>query len=338
MIDLDPQSCLQDIRQVLISDYGVATDSVELLALGSEAYTYAARAGATRYFVKLHDPDGLGELDFTLRLTYFLNKEGGIESVLPPLATSSGALRASFGPYPITVHPFIRGQSAAARGPLTENETMRIGRLVGDIHHATVTPEFTAGLIEHFDTGCIEVIGRLLARTSGVGRTSGRVLSLLDQNRELLCQATDELRRLRDRVRFGPIRYAITHGDLTLGNFMLDEDGHFHVVDWNSALLAPVERDLVFFSEAGAEAFLSGYARTATLEHVNIDMLSFFAYRWCLDGIAFFANRILTEQDTSVRTEDDLGVLHTFLPFDAKKIADSMSSMERIIRTLAPRT
>jgi Ser/Thr protein kinase RdoA (MazF antagonist) len=290
-----------------------------------------------RYFVKLHDPDGSQDLDFTLRVARTLNGTWRIEGVLPPLAALSGTLYVFLGPCPISVHPFIQGRNAATREPLTESETIRIGMLVGEFHRSAAALEFMGGPTERFDTECIEILDGLLIGKSGPGGIVGSVLDLLARNREALHDAMAVLKRLQDRARAARFRYAITHGDLTLHNFMVDEDERFHVIDWDSALLAPVERDLIFFGETGFEPFLCGYARTTALEHVNIDLLSFFAYRWCLDGIAFFANRLLAEDVTSDRTETDLAVLQTFLPFDAKKIGNTISSMERIIRKLSPR-
>lgn len=336
MIDIDPPSCLRELGKLLVSAYGFAVDSVEFLAAGSEAYAYVARTRATRYFVKLHDPYGFQELDFTLRLAHSLNGAWGIGGVLPPLGALDGALRAFLGPYPITVHPFIRGQSAAARGPLTESETMRIGMLVGEIHRSPAALEFAGGLTERLDAECVEVLEKLLGVESGSGGTSDRVLDLLARHRAALHEATDVIRRLQRRARAVPMRQAITHGDLALSNFMVDENGRFHVVDWNSALLGPVERDLVFFSGAGFEPFLRGYAGTGALEPVSIDLLAFFTYRWCLDGISFFANRLLTETAASARTEADLGTLQSFLPFEATTIANTISSMERTLRKVVP--
>jgi spectinomycin phosphotransferase len=340
VINIEPSSAKQELEGLLRSAYGMAVDTLEFLVSGSEAYAYVARVGPTRYFVKLHDPDGIQELDFTLRLADVLYREGGIAGVVPPIAALDGRLRTALAPYPITVHPFVQGQSAGVRGPLTESDAIHVGMLVGRFHRCSAALQLMGRntLTERFDTGCIQVLDALLATTARPDGMRGHVFDLLARNRDGVYEAMATLQRVRDQARAVPYRPAITHGDLTLSNLMAGEDGRFYVVDWNSALVAPAEKDLVFFGGATFEPFLYGYTGGTKLEPVSHDRLLFFIYRWSLDGIAFFATRLLTEDATSVRNDDDLAVLHSFLPFDSKRIATDIASMEQTIRKFsAPR-
>ena len=73
------------------------------------------------------------------------------------------------------------------------------------------------------------------------------------------------------------------HADLHAGNILIDANGAFYLVDWDTLILAPKERDLMYagggqFGEARTpqqeEAlFYQGYGQTQ-IDHQRVGVLS----------------------------------------------------------------
>ncbi len=75
-------------------------------------------------------------------------------------------------------------------------------------------------------------------------------------------------------------RMMITHGDAG-GNVILAEDGSFTLVDWDSALLAPVERDAWFHmhDERRMAVIASALATSGVPAPLRSDALAYYAYK-----------------------------------------------------------
>ena len=81
---------------------------------------------------------------------------------------------------------------------------------------------------------------------------------------------------------------------------MLDGQGDIFIVDWDEAIIAPVERDLMFFiddggSEAAAAAFLEGYG-DCTLDDIG---LAYYRYDWVMQEFCDNGERVFLDSRLS---------------------------------------
>ena len=79
----------------------------------------------------------------------------------------------------------------------------------------------------------------------------------------------------------------VTHGEIHPGNVMETSEG-WVIVDWDTALLAPPERDLWRLARGGGGSILRAYA-DATGTTPDERLLELYAIRWDLAEIASFA-------------------------------------------------
>jgi spectinomycin phosphotransferase/16S rRNA (guanine(1405)-N(7))-methyltransferase len=82
------------------------------------------------------------------------------------------------------------------------------------------------------------------------------------------------------------VRRVLTHGEPHPGNTMLTLDG-WKLIDWDSAALAPPERDL-WDLDPGDGSILAGYAK-ATGYTPHESLLELYSLRWDLADLALFA-------------------------------------------------
>jgi len=204
---------------------------------------------------KLHDDADttnavFGRLDQAFRSALSLRRDAGLEFVLAPLPdTGRRVLCRLTDRYSLVVHPFLAHSQSGQDGEFeTSADRYALVALLARLHSA----QATRPPADDFEIG-----GRhaLLAAMDSTGEPwqagpyGTRTRDLLARNAAdlgALLAVFDELVR---RVRTRGDRMVITHGGPDAGNVLRTPTG-LVVVDWESALLAPPERDLWALAEA----------------------------------------------------------------------------------------
>ncbi|MEK8105938.1 phosphotransferase [Micromonospora sp. M12] len=182
------------------------------------------------------------------------------------------------GGHRISVVPWVSDQRALD-GPMTSAHWRAYGAVLAAVHAAPVTGS-SAGCCRRavprtLDRGRDPRDGRAAARP-GRGRPRG---SAVRGAGGVWSAAADRLGVLTSEIERGavdplarPGSGVVCHGDPHLGNLLLGADGQVWLIDWDDAVLAPVECDLMFvlggvlaFAPITAEqqkAVLAGYGNT----------------------------------------------------------------------------
>ena len=105
--------------------------------------------------------------------------------------------------------------------------------------------------------------------------------------------------------------WVVTHGEPHSANVMRTDSGHV-LVDWDTAALAPRERDLWMLVEDGDED-LAGYA-DATGHEVDPEAVDFFRLTWDLKDLAEYLNVLRSPHHQSEDTLRDLEGLTRSVP------------------------
>ncbi|HYK29369.1 MAG TPA: phosphotransferase, partial [Streptosporangiaceae bacterium] len=92
----------------------------------------------------------------------------------------------------------------------------------------------------------------------------------------------------------------ITHGEPHSGNILRAESG-LMLIDWDTAALAPPERDL-WLVVTGQGAQMRRYTE-ATGRSVDQSALDFYRIRWALDDITSFAGQLRASHQRTAHTE-----------------------------------
>ncbi|MFU8874609.1 phosphotransferase enzyme family protein [Micromonospora sp. SL4-19] len=207
------------------------------------------------YAVKLSGGGTPAGLVVTARLA-----RRGVPGVPAPLTTRDGRLSAVHDGRRLTVVPWLSDERADADG-MRPAHWRRYGAVLAAAHAVPVTDEL-AGLPREDHTH---------AATAAAVRETDRRLRAVDDSadrwtREVAAHwlaAGTDVARLLDRVdrlgaelRLRPAELVVCHGDPHLGNLLLGPGGQVWLIDWDDAVLAPRERDLMFVL-GGGPAFAS---------------------------------------------------------------------------------
>lgn len=238
-------ACLKD-------DFGLSVEALSFLPLGADVDTAVYRAqadDAACYFVKLRR----GAFEPSTVLVPQLLGSRGVPAVIPPIATTSGALWSRLDAFTVLVNPFVAGRDGYER-ELTKRQWMSLGQLLRGLH----------------ELGAGEVLGRL-PRERYSPRHRERVRGFLShaetdepldivaaQVKELLCDRREVVLELLERadelaasLEARKLPHVVCHGDIHAGNVLVGDNGSLYVVDWDTLLLAPRERDLMAIGMGG---------------------------------------------------------------------------------------
>jgi spectinomycin phosphotransferase len=213
-----------------------------------------------------------------------------LPEILSPVRNREGKLATAFPGGTFVVWPFRAGRNGfEARQPPSVLETL--GRVLRAVHDAPIPPGLRTALpVESLDDHW----------RRGARRAVGQLLPQQQARIERLAADAD---RLVGRIDSDPSRWVLCHADLHAGNVLVEPDGGLVIIDWDTATLAPRERDLMFPGAAVAGAW-------ATDEHVTAFLRGYQSGRayYPVDEVAvayFRCNRICEDIVVSCREIGD---------------------------------
>jgi hypothetical protein len=110
---------------------------------------------------------------------------------------------------------------------------------------------------------------------------------------------------------------------------MTDNQGELYILDWENALIAPLEHDMIFFAGENSffETFWPNYTRQFPAASIDLDLLRFYFYRRGLEDIADFILRILRRDGDFERDRQDIKWMLDCIS-GLKKIEDTIIKLE----------
>lgn len=283
--------------------FEISVKVLEFLPMGNDAAASAFRVHSEQraYFLKLRK--GIAN-QASLMVPHHL-RMSGIDSVVAPLAAMSGALFAELGEYSLIFYPWIDGESKWGK-TLSPRQWRAWGTIMGAIHRTEVTESLYA-LVPHEQFG-----SRWLSRLEKVERAAARVYQPHDYATQMaklwrlktaeIEQALQRYLTLGAQLRAGGHANVICHADIHAANIIVDSADAIHIVDWDEVVLAPKERDLMFFLADGhpheaVSAFQDGYGDC----RADKTGLAYYRYDWALQEFCDYGERVLLSSELSNR-------------------------------------
>jgi spectinomycin phosphotransferase len=273
----------------------------------------------TAGFQRGPDPDSaFAALDRAYCTAAALRDEAELDFVIAPCSDSEGAVtRRLSDRYSVTVSPFIRGESSADGRCDSSDDRRKMGRLLGRLHAATGRIPVNLPRREDFAVPSREA---LLEAIRDLGRpwSSG---PFGEPARELLRQSADDVERLfreydelTAELRGTSESWVITHGEPHSANVIRDERGRLLLVDWDTTLVAPRERDLRMVLDqelTGWDEYL------AVVGSVSLNERAMRLYRlwWDLADIGIFIERFRRPHEPTEDMVASWNALTDYLPF-----------------------
>ena len=305
-----------ELKHVLESLWGLRDPQLDYLAVGFGSHHWrAVDARGTHRFVTVDDleadfraaPDtdsAFADLDRAFRTAAVLRDDARLEFVLAPLVDRDGdVIHRLSRRYALTVSPLVDGESSEY-GPYEGPDDRRVmGAVLGRLHAATELVPTGLPRSENFElpsrAALVEAL-RDLDRDWDFGPFAEPARKLLRVSAPELERRLQEYDELVVRVRKSSDSWVITHGEPHRANVIRDSQGGVHLVDWDTTLIAPRERDLQMVLDQDLTGWdeYSALVGGATLDH---DALRLYRSWWDLADVTVFVAGFRRPHE---RTED----------------------------------
>ncbi|MFL6151247.1 MAG: phosphotransferase [Ornithinibacter sp.] len=298
-----------EVREALGRGWGLDVTAVEHAAVGfGSHHWWVSVAGGGRWFATADDlrtrragtdepvTGPLTRLTGALATATALH-ESGLDWVVAPRRTDDGEVVLRVGDdYALSVYPHVAGR-AFGWGPYEDSahRDAVLDRLV-ELHTTSGCRELAA----RDDLGHALVTGlRSLLDDPGAawdaGPFSQEAWRLVVDRRGRLSALLEHHQRLVARA--DPAEFVITHGEPHRGNTIVTDTGVV-LVDWDTCLLAPPERDV--WLVAGEDLGILDTYRQRTGRRLDARLVEAHRVRWDLADVASFAAEL-----RSPHTDDD---------------------------------
>ena len=298
---LEPPPLAEEaIAGALEAGFGVQVAGLVFLPVGNDAASWAYRvevAGGPSWFLKVRA--GAGAMPGAAVPAYL--HRHGVPLVLAPLPTGRGAPFVVVDRFALAVYPLLDAAPGAEVG-LSPAHWCELGAAVRQAHALPPTPELAAlAGRETFRPSRRELLPALeaaVARAEAADPVAGVLATFWKAHRDLIDTLVGRADRLGRQLAPQGLRQVLCHGDLHAWNVLVDSDNHLWIVDWDEAVLAPRERDLMFvFGGIGhglvrphdTERFLQGYGETG----IDPRLLAYYRTAWAVQDIAAYGEEVL---------------------------------------------
>jgi spectinomycin phosphotransferase len=261
-----------------VARWGVAATHVEYKAVGFGSHHWYVEADRARWFVTVDDlqmKDSLERLDAALRTAHELRSKGR-SFVVAPIPSERGEIVVRLDDrYVGALYGFVERETFPGGEYAHDDERREVLGLLASLHTAPA-PECTRR--EDF------VLANRAELTEdlpwGSGPYAMRARNVLEHRREHVATELARYDHLAALAAEHTEDFVVTHGEPHAGNTILTPRGRV-LIDWDTALVAPRERDLWEFARVGDHPLFTDY-EAAVGEPIHPAFLALYALQYDL--------------------------------------------------------
>lgn len=295
--------------------YGINISQLIFIPRGESSWGYKVETKDNNYFLKLYK-NKYPFLKEAAELTYMLYYEGDIAEIVHALKSKNGKAVNTFENYPFILSNYIVGKEVAEQ-KLIDSQIEELGGILGRIHNSTsLIGDYPKK--ETFESkdkdNFFKVLMRIKQHKPGENDFQKQFIDLLMPLEDRIIQEFESLKNLKEVLVKKQLTFVICHSDTTQGNILIGDDGKLYLIDWDTPLLAPKERDLLFFTY-NLQSFMKGYTSIVGQTKLDEDAKQFYIHEWNVQEIADLGNKILFQTNSDEQNKHDLAELIHFLEY-----------------------
>lgn len=263
----------QCIIDSLKTNYNIETSVLTDVAGGADLHSKVYKAEAVDgalYFVKikqgLHCEAGV--------LLQLLLCYAGIQGIISPVKTIDDKLFQPVCNSILTIYSFVNGENGFDRN-LNKGQWIEFGKVLKQIHEFNLSQSVQNNIRhENYSSKWRDEL-RLIYESIEAEVSSDHVdtatFCFMKKHKETILRLVSMADELCKRIKSKKIDFVICHSDIHAGNLLIQDDGKMFIVDWDSPVMAPKERDLMFIGGGvgnawnnpdEVESFYLGYGMT----------------------------------------------------------------------------
>jgi spectinomycin phosphotransferase len=330
----------EEIIACLRDAYGLTIEKVVFLPLGADFNTAVYRirtSNQTDYFLKLRSGKFL---EVSVSVPKYL-ADLGIKQVISPLATKTEQLWTSLASFKAILYPYVEGRNGV-EAKLSEDQWAQFGATIKKLHSADIPSSITKDVPrETFSSKWRETVKAFLMRVENEvfeEPVAVKMAAFLKSKRCEILKLVERAEELAITIQKQPLEYILCHADMHGWNLFVDKENALYIVDWDTLIFAPVERDLMFIGagiwDSGLTAaeeeslFYQGYGKA----EINQDVLAYYRFERIIQDIGDYCEYIfLSDEGGSDRMQCFEHLLPVFLPNGAIERAYDSYNARKIL-------
>lgn len=318
-----------DIIACMHDSFGLPVSQVSFLPLGADVNSAVYRLiveDDTAYFLKLR---GGNFDDVAVAIPAFLQAHG-IRAVMAPIPTSAQTLSVHRHGFDWMLYPFFEGKNGFEVA-LSPAQWIALGASMKAVHTARLPAELLA-LMPQEDYAprwrtMVQMFHQQVQQSTYDDPLATRLVAFWTAKRDEIRCVVERAEQLADALQHRAVELVLCHADLHAGNVLVGAHDALAIVDWDSPIMAPKERDLMFvgagigdvWNTAQEEAlFYQGYGTAA----IDPRALAYYRYERIVEDIAAYAEQIFGVRGSADdRAQGLQQLMGQFLPNSVVEIA-----------------
>lgn len=309
---------LEDIKiiQCLQDEYGLRIVQVVFLPLGADVNSAVYKVisdDETPYFLKLRSGNFN---DISVTLPHFLHEQG-VAQIIPPIPAKTYQLWTTLEGFNLILYPFIEGKNGV-EVDLSERQWVDFGTALKRIHMIALPETLKSRIPKDTFSPQWRDIMKAAFGQHNPDPVAEKLAAFLKAKQDVILDIVRRAEKLCIEVQASAPEFVLCHSDIHGWNVLLTEN--VYIVDWDSPILAPKERDLMFvdgdiggiwFNAKGDTYFYQGYG------YAEIDpiALAYYRYERIIEDMAVTCQQIfLTDEGGANREAEFRHLTNQFLP------------------------
>ncbi len=327
----------EELIDCLRNEFGLRIAELSFLPLGADSNTAVYRAQATdntAYFVKLRKGN-FNEASVTV--PNFLS-DSGIKQIIPSLRTRTGDFWANLNSFKVILYRFVEGRNGFEK-KLSTDHWIEFGTALRRLHTSNLPSAITNGIQK--DNFSSQWRSRLRTFLKRIEKERFDEPVAIELANFLNTKKDETLELVRCTEQFAQVllkqtpEFVLCHADIHGWNLLIDNHDALYMVDWDTLIYAPKERDLMFIGGGLGDSgytlqeeetmFYQGYGQV----DINQIALAYYRCERIIEDIAVYCEQIfLSDEGDEDRIESLKNVRANFLPNGTIEVAYRSASLK----------
>ncbi|MFN7038490.1 MAG: phosphotransferase enzyme family protein [Alphaproteobacteria bacterium] len=313
----------EEIIRYIHDAYGLNVKEISFLPLGADFNTTVYRVKTSNkqnYFLKLRKTEFH---EASVMVPKYLADQG-FKQIIPPIATVINQLWGNLGAFKVILYPYVEGHNSIDM-PLSDIQWIEFGATMKKFHSTDIPKSIISGIPkEAFSPKWRNMVKTFLVSIEDKVFeelvAAEMALFMKSKSSEILkfIQLAEELACLLQKQH---LDYILCHGDIHGWNLLIDKESTLYIVDWDTLIFAPKERDLMFIGagiwdsgltpDQEESLFYQGYGQT----EIDQDAIAYYRYERIIQDIGEYCEQIfLSDEGGDDRIQSFEYLKSNFLP------------------------
>ncbi len=285
------------VSETVFRGWGQVVDKMAYAAVGFGSHHWFATVGSAKWFVTVDDLDARhrdlddSRMKVRQRLSAALEtarslQQSGKSFVIAPVTNTAGSVLENVDDrFVLALYPHVCGRPGSTGRYDSQVERFEVIDRLIEIHTSTETVKGMVG-VDDFSIPSRDQLNVALAETTSPwsqGPYSEPTRALLQRHAGDITTVLNRYDQLVELVKGRGGAPVVTHGEPHRGNVIFTSEGA-SLIDWETALLAPRERDL--WSLVDEDQEVAAYYSTRSGSAIDTDVLALYRLWWDLCEIS----------------------------------------------------